>query len=231
MQSPRSTAPTYRGLMTATKAAKKGRAVPVKVGKNPAKVTKKTAVPGSAQAEATARVEALRLAQIVNLHIAGYSLADIGESIGATAAEVDRMLTQDAARYVRSQPALRVFVRNWISEKYHGLLEASYDQATDKTSDKQLEFYDRTLRTLAQMQRLHGAEVPTQSEVKLDAAPEMVQSMVEALSKQQGQAYDPTIFDDIVDAEIISDSHDETQRALEESSERVADLQPDDEEF
>jgi hypothetical protein len=211
-----------------TVAKKKGRAVPIKAGKNPAKVTKKTAVPGSAQAEATAKVEAVRLAQIVNLHIAGYSLSEIGEAIGATAQEVDRMITQDAARYVRSQPALRAYVRNWISEKYHGLLEASYDQATDKTNKAQLEFYDRTLRTLAQMQRLHGAEVPTQSEVKLDAAPEMVQTMVEALSKQQGQAYDPTVFDEILDAEIISDSHDQAQRALEESGKAVEQETDDD---
>lgn len=213
---------------TATKA--KGRAVPVskKAGRKPGKaVTKKTAVPGSAQAEATSRVEALRLAQIVNLHIAGYSLSEIGDSIGATAAEVDRMLTQDTARYVRSQPALRAYVRNWISEKYHGLLEASYDQATDKTNEKQLEFYDRALRTLNQMGRLHGAEVPSQSEVKLDAAPEMVQSMVEALAKQQGQAYDPTIFDDVMDAEIISDSHEESIKALEQASEHVTDGEED----
>lgn len=191
--------------MTSTKA--KGRALPVKAGKNPAKVTKKTAVPGSAQAEATARVEAIQLAQIVNLHIAGYSLADIGASIGATAEEVDRMLAKDVARYVRSQPALRAFVRNWISEKYNGLMDASYPQAIDKTNEKQLEYYDRVLRTLNQMGRLHGAEMPVQSEVKLDAAPEVVQAMVEAIAEKQGFGYDDSVFDEeeIEDADIVED--------------------------
>lgn len=202
----------------------KGRALPAtrtpKVGKNPANITKRTAVPGSAQAEATGRVEAARLAQIVNLHIAGYSLAEIGESIGMTAAEVDRILNQDVARYVRSQPALRVFVRNFISEKYLGLLESSYPQATDKGHEKQLEYYDRVLRTLQQMGRLHGAEVPSQSEVKVDAAPELVQAMVDSIAEKQGLAYDLDVFDDIEEADIV-EAHEEAKAALADASEMV----------
>ena len=40
---------------------------------------------------AAARANAARLAQIVNLHIAGFSLAEIGASIGASADEIERM--------------------------------------------------------------------------------------------------------------------------------------------
>src|SRR5690349_20091717 len=46
-------------------------------------------------AQSPAQAHAAMLAQIVNLHIAGYSLAEIGASIGATEGEVDRMLTRE----------------------------------------------------------------------------------------------------------------------------------------
>lgn len=223
--------------MAATKTSSKGRAVPAKkaAGRNRPQ-TPKTVLPGSAQAAemnlpaTREQVNAARLAQMVNLHIGGYSLAEIGEAIGASEAEVDRMLTQDVGRYVRSQPALRVFVRNFISEKYLGLLESVYPQATDSTDKNQLEYYDRALRTLEKMAKLHGAEVPTQSEVKIDAAPEMVSTMVEALSRQQGVGYDMSIFDDIEEADVI-EAHEQASEALEEASLAVPVPTDDDEDF
>jgi hypothetical protein len=213
----------------ATMTRSKGKALPAKkpATKKTVARTSKSALPGSAQAEATGRVQAARLAQMVNLHIAGYSLAEIGDAIGATPAEVDRMLAQDVSRYVRSQPALRVFVRNFISEKYLGLLESVYPQATDTGNANQLDFQDRALRILNQMAKLHGAEMPVQSEIKMDAAPEMVQTMVEALAAKQGQGYDASIFD-VVDAEVIEDAHEQSQAALLDSSEMVGEGDDDD---
>lgn len=171
-----------------------------------------------------------RLAQIVNLHIAGFSLAQIGESIGASAEEVDRMLSQDAARYVRNQPALRTYVRNWISDRYMKMIEADWDQATDAHNPHKLEHQDRVDRFLKSMAKLHGADAPTQSEVKIEAAPEAVESLVNALAAGQGLGYDDTIFD-VVDAEVISDAVEQTHGALEVSGNAVEEAQPDDEEF
>jgi hypothetical protein len=207
--------------------------------KRPAKkrpATKNTVLPGSAEAgefnlpATPEQVSAARLAQMVNLHIGGFSLDQIGQAIGCSAAEVDRMLSQDVGRYVKSQPALRVYVRNFISEKYLGLLDSVYPQATDKTNKQQLEYQDRALRTLAQMAKLHGAEMPTQSEVKVDAAPEMVEAMVEVLSRQKGQGYDDSIFD-VIDAEVVTDAHDQAVDALEEASLNVPVPTEDDEDF
>lgn len=127
---------------------------------------------------------AVRLAQISNLLIAGMSLTEIGQKIGATPEEVDRLLNQDMTRYVRNQPALRVFVRNFLSEKYTRLLDADWDIATDKTHVAKLEHQDRVLRILKEMGRLHGAEAPVQSEVKVEAAPEAVETLVKALAAQ-----------------------------------------------
>ena len=218
----------------ATSTPSKGKAVPVtrRKKKTVSKTVSKQAIPGSAQAEATARVEAARLAQIVNLHIGGFSLAQIGDAIGATEKEVDRILTQDVGRYVRSQPALRVFVRNFISEKYLGLLDSVYTQATDSTNNRQLDFQDRALRVLKEMARLHGAEMPVQSEIKVDAAPETVQKMVEALAGRAGLGYDDSIFD-VIDAEVIEDAHAESQQAMLDASEQVgeSDGGGDDDEF
>lgn len=157
------------------------------------------------EAATQAKQNAVRLAQIVNLHIAGYSLADIGAQIGASADEVDRMLSEDAARYVRSQPALRTYVRNYISGKYNHLLEAVWDEATDKMHPHKLENSDRALRILDRMAKLHGADAPVQSEVKVDAVPETVDAMVKLLAAQSGGAYDDSVFD-IVDAEVVEDA-------------------------
>lgn len=184
-------------------------------------------LPGSAESEqqTQAAQSAVRLAQIVNLHIAGYSLGQIGASIGATADEVDRLLAADAQRYVRSQPALRVYVRNWVSERYTKLLEAVWDEATDKTHREKLENQDRALRILDRMTRLHGAEAPVQTEVKIDAAPEAVERLVNALAAGQGLGYDTSIFDsvnDIVDAEVVHDAVEQSHAALEAASEAVS---------
>lgn len=174
-------------------------------------------------AQAAEAQQAARLAQIVNLHIGGFSLAQIGAQIGASADEVDRMLSNEAARYVRNQPALRTYVRNFISAKYNGLLEAVYPQATDVNNKSQLEYVDRAQRVLAQMGRLHGAEAPTQSEVKVEATPEAVEKIVNRLAAGQGLGYDTDIFDidesDIheaviqaEDAVVVSGNEVETQQ-------------------
>lgn len=182
---------------------------------------------------------AARLAQIVNLHIAGISLAEIGASIGATADEVDRMLQQDAQRYVRSQPALRIYVRNYISKQYADLLGVDMPVALDPLHEEKLEHQDRVIKILDKMAKLHGAEAPVQSEVEVKAAPESIDQMVAALSAQAGRAYDVNVFDDddeeIYDAEVeevgVDDLVSATTKALEVSGNAVEDDQPDDEEF
>lgn len=174
---------------------------------------------------------AQRLAQVVNLFIAGHSLADIGASIGASADEVDRMLAQDAQRYVRTQPQLRQYVRNWISGKYTQLLEADWDEATDKTSPHKLENQDRVLKILREMDRLHGAAAPTQTEVKIDAAPESVQKMVDALAQSHGLGYDAAVFDaveQIVEAELVHEAPAAALAALEQSSRLIDQAAGDD---
>lgn len=177
-----------------------------------------------AQANTVASAQAAQLAQIVNLHIAGHSLAAIGAQIGASEAEVDRMLSNEAARYVRNQPQLRTYVRNYISGKYSNLLEAVWDQAVDKTHSQQLEYFDRAQRVLAQMGRLHGAEAPTQTEVKVEAAPESIERVIAALAAGEGMGYDDAIFDiapeDIHEAVIVAD------RNTEVSGNAVGELGP-----
>jgi hypothetical protein len=154
---------------------------------------------------------AKRLAQIVNLHIGGFSLTQIGAAIGASADEVDRLLSQDTARYVRSQPALRTYVRNWVSERYLRMIEADWDRATDPTASDKLEHQDRVARMLKDMAKLHGAEAPVQAEVKVDAAPESVERLVRALAAGQGLAYDDDVFDvpaeDIHEAVLVSEEN------------------------
>jgi hypothetical protein len=184
--------------------------LPVKKGAKPLKRTpEQTAKQSIVAAQAASAQQAAQLAQIVNLHIAGFSLAQIGAQIGASADEVDRMLSTEAARYVRNQPALRTYVRNFISSKYLGLLEAVWDQSVDQTNVRQLEYVDRSQRILAQMGRLHGAEAPTQSEVKVEATPEAVDKIVQAIAAGQGLGYDTDIFDldpaDIHEAVIQAD--------------------------
>ena len=167
------------------------------------------ALPGSAEHEAlvqqgkarAARVDAARLAQIINLHIAGYNFEQIGARIGASADEVERLVMRDSARYVRTQPQLRNYLRNWISGKYNDLLEAVIEEATDKNHPKKLEHQDRAVRILKEMTDLHGAAAPKQSEVKIEAAPEAVEQLVKTLSAQVGLDYDADVFD----AEVIED--------------------------
>ena len=202
----------------------------------PAKSHTKSLLPGSAEhAAATglpatvAQINAARLAQVVNLHIAGYSLAEIGASIGASGDEVDRMLQQDAARYVRTQPALRTYVRNWVSERYTQLLDAVWEDATDKNSRAKLESQDRALRILDKMAKLHGAEAPTQSEITVEAAPEAVEKLVEALAKAQGLGYDMNVFDgEVLDAEVVHTATIESAERTVVSGNAVEQPQPED---
>lgn len=173
------------------------------------------------------KAAAARLAQVANLHIAGYSLADIGASIGASADEVDRMLNNDMARYVRNQPALRTFVRNYLSGKYTDLLSAVWDEATDRTHPEKLENQDRALRILNSMGKLHGAEAPLQKEIKVESAPEAVEKLVQALASQTGMGYDDSVFD-VIDVEVIEDVVEQTHAALEASSAAVEESDGDD---
>lgn len=221
--------------------APKGKARPLVRSKKQIATTVAQAEADKAKAEKEAEAlrekeAAARLAQIVNLHIAGISLAEIGAEIGATADEVDRMLQQDAQRYVRSQPALRIYVRNYISKQYADLLAVDMPVALDPLHEEKLEHQDRVLRILDKMGKLHGAEAPVQSEVKVDAAPESIDRMVAALSAQAGRAYDMEVFDDddeeIYDAEVeevgVDDLVSATTKALEVSGNAVEESDGDD---
>lgn len=188
--------------------------------KTPAQKAAATRAQKKAAADALEKANAQRLAQIVNLHISGYSLAQIGTAIGATAEDVDRLLQRDAARYVRSQPALRVYVRNYVSSKYTQMLDAVWDEATDKAHPKKLENQDRALRILERMTKLHGAEAPTQTEVKVEHAPEAVEALVKALAATQGFGYDESVFD-IVEADVVDDAVSQSGTALEQASSDV----------
>lgn len=181
------------------------------------------------EAERLARADQERLAQVANLMIAGHTFESIGLSIGATPAEVERMMTQDMARYVRTQPALRVFVRNFLGEKYTKLLDAVWDEATDRAHPQKLENQAAAVRILERMGRLHGADAPTQSEIKVESAPEAVEKLVQALSASQGLGYDVNVFD-VIDGEVVDDAVEETEAALLDASERVGE-QADDEEW
>ncbi len=216
----------------------KGKAVPVvRTAKQQAKVAAEAL--GAEQAEAkeaaqtAAEASAARLAQIVNLHIAGFSLEQIGNSIGATAEEVDRMLSADASRYIRNQPSLRTYVRNYISGKYTELLEAVWDEATDKNHRDKLENQDRAFRLLKEMGNLHGAAAPTQTEVKVEAAPEAVEQLVASLAASQGLGYDMSVFDApaVVPGEVVHQAVEQSARALEVSGNAVEDDQPGDTEW
>lgn len=188
--------------------------------KSPAQKAAATRAKKKAEADRLEKANAQRLAQIVNLHISGMSLAQIGTAIGATAEDVDRLLQRDAARYVRSQPALRVYVRNYISERYSQMLDAVWDAATDEQHTQKLEHQDRALRILDKMTKLHGAEAPTQTEVKVEHAPEAVEQLVKALSATQGYGYDESVFD-IVDADVVDDAVSQSGAALLSASAAV----------
>ena len=223
--------------------APKGKARPLVRTKRQVETTVAADEAAKAKAEAEAvalrdKANAARLAQIVNLHIAGISLAEIGASIGATADEVDRMLQQDAQRYVRSQPALRIYVRNFISKHYADMLAVDMPVALDPLHEEKLEHQDRAIKLLDKMAKLHGAEAPVQSEVKVESAPESIDRMVQLLSAQAGRAYDVDIFDDddegeIYDAEVeevgVDDLVSATSKALEVSGNAVEDSDGDDE--
>lgn len=191
----------------------KGKAAPLV--RRPAQTKTQKAAEKKAVAEAEAMTRAARLAQIVNLHIGGFSLADIGASIGASAEEVDRILSADTARYIKSQPALRTYVRNWVSERYMKMIEADWKQATDPAANDKLEHQDRVTRLLKEMANLHGANAPTQAEVKIDAAPETVDRMVAALAAGQGLGYDTDVFD--IPAEDIHEAVEVRHEATEVS--------------
>lgn len=171
----------------------------------PAQKAAATRKANEARKQALEKANAVRLAQIVNLHIAGYSMHDIAQSIGASVDEVERLLNNDVSKYVRSQPALRIYVRNWLNEKWTALLEADWDIATDKNHSEKLEHQDRVFRILDRMERLNGASAPVQTEVTIDAAPEAVEKLVAALSATKGVGYDTSIFD-VVDAEVVHDA-------------------------
>lgn len=170
-----------------------------------------------------AKADAAQLAQVVNLVIAGHSFEEIGASIGASAAEVENMVTHGAARYVRTQPALRTWVRNWINAKYTALIDTNWDIATDPMHPEKLEHQDRVLKMLTGMERLHGAAAPTQSEVKVEHSHDAVEKLVRHLAERQGQGYDVSIFDDddIVEGEVIHDSAQSALAALEQASKQV----------
>lgn len=175
-----------------------------------------------AEKQALDKARAQQLAQIVNLHIAGFSLQQIGEAIGATEQEVDRLLATQTARYVKSQPALRTYVRNWVSERYTQLLESVWDGAVDTMASDQLDRQDRALRILDKMTKLHGAEAPVQHEVQVDSAPEAVEKLVSVLAATQGVGYDMNVFDgDVIEAEVIEDAVTQSARALEVSGNAV----------
>lgn len=172
------------------------------------------------QRQALEKANALQLAQIVNLHLAGYSLSEIGLSIGATEREVDRLLTQNTARYIKNQPSLRAYVRNYISGQYLELLGPVMPKATDPSDPLFLESQDRALRTLDRLAKLHGAEAPVQKEVTIEAAPEAVEKLVAALADRSGLGYDESIFDGEFE-EDVADAVEQQHAALEAASAEV----------
>lgn len=213
----------------------KGRAIPVKRTAKQKKAIEQREI-GAAAAEAAekaqtqAMAEAALLAQIVNLTIAGYSFETIGAQIGATADEVERMLTEKSARYVRTQPALRAYVRNYISGKYTALLDAVWTEATDRNHKEKLENSAQALRILKEMSRLHGAEAPTQAEVKVEQSNDAVEALVRALAAQQGKGYDETIFD-VVPGSVVHQAAEDSVVRTAIAGQAVEQPQPGDEDI
>lgn len=197
--------------------SKKG-AVPMKRTKKQKAAAEKAAERKAAQdLRESDKAAAQQLAQIVNLNIAGHSFAAIGAEIGMSGDEVEALVQRGAAQFVRTTPALRTFVRNFVSEKMTGLLDATYLQAIDTSRADQLDYVASVQKTLRDLSRLHGADAPTQSEVKVEASPEAVEQLVMSLAKNRGLAYD----DDVFDAEIVEDLVDDSQRELEVSRNAV----------
>lgn len=188
----------------------------------PEQKARREAAKAKKQQQALERAEQQRLAQIVNLHISGYSLAEIGTAIGASADEVDKMITTQATRYIRTQPALRAYVRNFVSGKYMELLEPVLPMAKDATHPLMFEAQDRALKIVNNMAKLHGAIAPEQKEVTVEASPAAVEAMVAALAAQQGKAYDAHIFDDdVFDADVVEDAVEQSAKALEVSGNQI----------
>lgn len=194
----------------------KGKAVALKRTKKQAAAAKKAAERQEAEDLRQADVAAAQqLAQMVNLKIAGHSFASIGAAIGKTADEVEQMFEREAGRYIRTQPALRAYARNMISEKTMGLLEATYDQAVDTKRPDQLEYVASAQKTLRDLARLHGADAPTQSEVTVAASDETVEALVNSLAQGKGLSYDMDVFD--LDPEDVEEMVEQSHAALEAS--------------
>lgn len=209
-------------LLDDVPAGGKGRAIPLQ---RPAAVQ---AAQTKAVELANAKSDAQRLAQVVNLMIAGHSLSDIGAQIGASEAELDRMLNEDMTRYVRNQPALRTYVRNYLSAKYTGLLDAVWDDATNKTSKVRFEAQDRAVRVLKRLEDLHGAAAPVQTEIKIEATPESVEKVIKALAAGEGLGYDEGIFD-TVPGTVVQQASDDATNELAVSGNAVEESDGDDE--
>lgn len=186
--------------MSEAKPVKRPKATPLVRSAKQTELAEKAAEAARLKAEAdaaalAAKAAAMRTAQVANLLIAGHTFESIGAQIGATAKEVEDMLNADSTRYIRSQPALRQWVRRWASGKYSELLDAVWDQAVDPKHRDQLAYQDRARPLVERITKLHGAEAPTQSEVKVEAAPESVQAIVDKIAASQGLGYNVDIFD------------------------------------
>lgn len=211
-------------------------------------VTVRTAIPGSAQEEALTQQRpkrakrsadlqrkredkqaAVRLAQIVNLQLAGMSLAEIGVSTGMSPDEVDRLLQKDAARYVKNQPSLRTHARNFIGGRFMELMDATWPAATDVADPKMLEHQDRAIRILDSMRKLYGADAPVQTEVKVEHAPEAVEQIISRIADAQGMGYDTAIFDAEIVEDEMSEAVAQAHEAEQASYDAAGEDRPDDE--
>lgn len=216
--------------------------LPVHPGKRGAKPLKRTTKQKEAAEKALAAREAsdaaeaaktaalshdAKLAQIANLLIAGHTFDSIGASIGATGAEVEAMMNAESSRFVRNQPALRTFVRNYISSKYTDLLDTVWAGATDKNHKDMLEHQAAAVRVLERMGRLHGADAPVQKEVKIESAPEQVNALVNMLAQRSGMGYDVDIFD-TVPGTVVHSASEAAHEALEVSGNDVEESDGDD---
>lgn len=197
---------------------KKGAVAKQRTAKQQAALVEKQKRDEAELLRASDKAAAQQLAQIVNLVIAGHSYAAIGAEIGKSADEIEKMLIDNAGQYIRTQPALRAYVRNFISEKYTGLLEATYPQAVDVNRADQLDYVSAVQRTLKELGRLHGSEAPTQSEVKIESTPEAVEDLVTRLAQSRGIDYDMDVFDAEVVEDVVGEVHEQDVRALEQAS-------------
>lgn len=219
----------------ATQQGGKGKALPVKRTKKQKQAIEQRELGAKAAEEADkaqteAMAEAAMLAQMVNLVIAGYSFERIGAATGMTADEVERTFNEKSARYVRTQPSLRAFVRNYVSGKYTELLDAVWTEATDRNHKEKLDNQDRALRILKEMTNLHGAAAPTQAEVKIEQTNDAVDRLVQVMAAQQGKAYDPTIFD-IVPGTVVHEAVEDSAVRTAISATAVEQPQPGDEDI